>query len=47
MSDTKEQSGLMEKEIRMMGEVIDQLGGAFEEVTSAADRLAGVAQDLN
>ena len=46
MSDTKQQSGLMEKEIRMMGEVIDQLGGAFQEVTSSADRLASVAQDL-
>jgi heam-based aerotactic trancducer len=46
MSDTKQQSGLMETEIRLMGEVIDQLGGAFQEVTSSADRLAGIAQDL-
>ena len=46
MSDTKQQNGLMETEIRMMGEVIDQLGGAFQEVTSSADRLACIAQDL-
>ena len=47
MSDTKQQNGLMESEICIMGEVIDQLGGAFQEVTSSADRLANIAQDLN
>jgi heam-based aerotactic trancducer len=46
MSETKAQNGLMDTEIRMMGEVIEQLGGAFQEVTSSADRLANIAQDL-
>ena len=46
MCDTKQQNGLMEAEIRVMGEVIDQLSGAFQEVTSSADALANIAQDL-
>lgn len=46
MSETKAQNGLMDTEIRMMGEVIEQLGGAFQEVTTSADRLANIAQDL-
>ena len=47
MCETKQQNGLMETEIRMMGEVINQLSGAFQEVTSSADALANIAQDLN
>ena len=47
MCETKKQNGLMETEIRMMGEVINQLSGAFQEVTSSADALANIAQDLN
>ena len=47
MCETKQQNGLMETEIQMMGEVIDQLSGAFQEVTSSADALANIAQDLS
>ena len=47
MCETKQQNGLMETEIRMMGEVIEQLSGAFQEVTLSADALANIAQDLN
>ncbi len=46
MYETKQQNGLMDTEIRMMGEVIGNLDGAFKEVTSSADSLANIVQDL-
>lgn len=46
MTETKVQNGKMESEIRMMGEVISQLGEAFAVVTSSADHLASIAQEL-
>lgn len=47
MDETRKQNSLMESEIKMMGEIINRLGDAFDEVTVSADDLANVAQELS
>lgn len=46
MSKTKTQNNLVEREVEQIGEVITELGHAFDEVTYAADSLAQVSQSL-
>ncbi|MER1959040.1 MAG: globin-coupled sensor protein [Solibacillus sp.] len=46
MQETKIQNSLVEQEVGEIGEVIVELGSAFDEVTDAADMLAQVAQSL-
>lgn len=46
MAQSTEQNKQMTNEVKMVGEVIEQLSIAFEEVTRSADNLAIVAQDL-
>lgn len=46
MSETKTQNNLVEREVEQIGEVIVELGHAFDEVTYAADSLAQVSQSL-
>ena len=46
MQETKIQNSLVEHEVGEIGEVIVELGSAFDEVTGAADTLAQVAQSL-
>ena len=46
MSETKMQNELITKEVRQLGEVINELSVAFDEVTNAADELAVISQEL-
>ncbi len=46
MQETKMQNSLVEYEVGEMGNVILELGSAFDEVTGAADTLAQLAQSL-
>lgn len=46
MQETKMQNSLVEQEVGEIGDVILELGSAFDEVTVAADALAHVAQSL-
>ncbi len=47
MTEAKEQNDCMEKEVLAIAEILNELGMAFEEVTSSAEKLANVAQNLN
>lgn len=47
MTEAKEQNDCMEKEVLAIAEILNELGIAFEEVTSSAEKLANVAQNLN
>ncbi|MGE7916278.1 protoglobin domain-containing protein [Lysinibacillus xylanilyticus] len=47
MTEAKEQNDCMEKEVLAIAEILYELGIAFEEVTSSAEKLANVAQNLN
>ncbi|WP_274308319.1 globin-coupled sensor protein [Solibacillus daqui] len=46
MDATKTQNNLVEHEVKKIGDVILELGSAFDEVTYAADALANVSQSL-
>ncbi|MGA3602382.1 protoglobin domain-containing protein [Lysinibacillus agricola] len=47
MTEAKEQNDCMEKDVLAIAEILNELGIAFEEVTSSAEKLANVAQNLN
>lgn len=47
MLRTQQQNNLMEREMASIGQVISELGIAFNEVTRSADSLSIVAQDLS
>ncbi|MFJ8461372.1 protoglobin domain-containing protein [Lysinibacillus xylanilyticus] len=47
MTEAKEQNDCMEKDVLAIAEILNELGTAFEEVTSSAEKLANVAQNLN
>ena len=46
MSETKMQNELITKEVQQLGEVVNELSVAFDEVTHSADSLAGISQEL-
>ena len=46
MSDTRTQNELITKEVQQLGEVVNELSVAFDEVTHSADSLAGISQEL-
>lgn len=46
MSETKMQNELITTEVQQLGEVINELSVAFDEVTHSADSLAGISQEL-
>ena len=46
MSETRMQNELTTKEVQQLGEVINELSVAFDEVTHSADSLAGISQEL-
>ena len=46
MSETKMQNELTTREVQQLGEVINELSVAFDEVTHAADSLAGISHEL-
>lgn len=46
MIETKVQNGLMEQEIQVLGEVINELGMAFEEVSQSAEELVNISKKL-
>lgn len=46
MSETRMQNELITKEVQQLGEVINELSVAFDEVTHSADSLAGISQEL-
>ncbi|MER2109015.1 MAG: globin-coupled sensor protein [Solibacillus sp.] len=47
MCRTQQQNNLMEREMANIGDVISELGIAFDEVTRSADTLSAIVQDLN
>ena len=47
MSETKLQNERMTNEVQQLGEVINELSVAFDEVTNSADRLAIISHELN
>ncbi|MEX3747612.1 MULTISPECIES: protoglobin domain-containing protein [Lysinibacillus] len=47
MTEAKEQNDCMEKDVLAIAGILNELGIAFEEVTSSAEKLANVAQNLN
>ncbi|MER2192339.1 MAG: globin-coupled sensor protein [Solibacillus sp.] len=47
MCRTQQQNNLMEREMANIGDVISELGIAFDEVTRSADTLSIIVQDLN
>lgn len=46
MTETRLQNSLVEQEVEQIGQVINELGCAFDEVTHAADKLAVISQNL-
>ena len=46
MSETRMQNELTTTEVQQLGEVVNQLSVAFDEVTHAADSLANISQEL-
>lgn len=46
MDETKTQNNLVEHEVKKIGDIILELGSAFNEVTYSADALANIAQSL-
>lgn len=47
MLSTQKQNNLMEREMAVIGQIISELGIAFDEVTRSADTLSIIAQELN
>ncbi len=47
MTEAKEQNDCMEKEVLAIAEILNELGIAFGEVTSSAEKLANITQNLN
>ncbi|MER1987862.1 MAG: globin-coupled sensor protein [Solibacillus sp.] len=47
MCRTQQQNNLMEREMANIGDVISELGIAFDEVTRSTDTLSIIVQDLN
>ena len=47
MSETKLQNERTTNEVQQLGEVINELSVAFDEVTNSADKLALISQELN
>lgn len=46
MIETRLQNNLVEQEVEQIGQVINELGCGFDEVTHAADKLAIISQNL-